>query len=1165
MNHKRGAGVRTASSWAAIVAVLWLGTIAATSAQTYQGGLRGQVQDQQGVIPGAEVVLTNEETGSARTVVSNEVGEYALPSVLPGSYTVSVSLPGFKTGERKNLRIGTQQTVVADFTLEVGTISEQIVVTGEAALVERASATVSSSLDKDALQALPIFGRNTFYAAISTPGVIQSGDPQFVRYQDQSGSSQLSLGGGPRRGNAYLLEGIAITDLVNRATIVPSMEAVEELKVQVKTYDADMGRAAGGVFNTTARSGSNNWHGGAVLVTKPGFSTGTLYFAKKAGIPNPPQYYYNWAGSVGGPIVKNKTFFWFSTDDYQQKSTRNSVLPLPTALERAGNFSQTTSGGRPVILYDPLTTRPDPANPGQFIRDPFPGNVIPANRISPIAAAMLKALPLPTSGKSFNGNASLLDGPQNQETIKVDQRWSDTWTTTGMYAHQHTQEPGSAYFGEFGTVPGDPGASNLLRTVDFFALNNIFVPTNTTVISVRYGMNHFLDDGGNYPAFDAASLGLPASYVSSMSFNTFPQALITGYGGNAASSTAATLGNGGPNTVTHKTQTANATVSQLMGHHTVKFGGEYRRIGADVRSFGSSAGTFTFTQGFTQGPNTNAASVVAGDAFASFLLGYASTGSIVAATPASYLLDYYGAYVQDEYRMTSKLSVNFGLRYEYEQGLREKDNHVTVGFDPDAVFPATVPGMSLKGGLMYAGENGYSTHQGQALNGFAPRGGFAWTLGDGSVVRGGYGFFWSPVQMSGLGEAAIGSRGYTASTSFLGSTDGGLTPANTLSNPFPTGITPPQGNSLGVGTGGGSVIDFVDQNSRPGYVQQYSVDLQKELPGNIMVSAGYMGSRSEHLTVGGTTDATININQLDPQYLSLGTALQQQVPNPFFGIAALGNLGRSATIPRGQLLRPYPQFDNVFAHRVTDARSRYDALLLRWEKRVRNGWGASVNYTFSRMMDSQFGEGNTFSRAQGGIVNNYDIDAEYGQSLLDVPHRLNFTGTLQLPFGEGRKWLTSGVGNAVLGGWSVTMAGRYQNGFPISVSQASNNSGLLGSGQRPNLVPGVDPATSGSTEERLSGWINPAAFTAAPAFTIGDAPRTIPGLRTPGQANTDLSVQKAVRFGSKSLSIRADVLNLLDNPLFLGPITTFGTATFGQITTVGGYARSVQFQARVGF
>ena len=300
-------------------------------AQTYQGALRGVVQDIQGVIPGAEVTLVNEDTNSQRTAVTNEVGEYVVASVLPGPYTVRVSLPGFKTEQRTGFRIGTQQTAVLDFTLEVGAISEQLTVTGEAPLVERMSATQATSLDKDALRALPIFGRNTFFAAISTAGVIQTGDPQFVRYQDQSGSSALSLGGGPRRGNGYLIEGVSITDLTNRPTIAPSMEAVEELKVQTKTYEADMGHAAGGVFNTTARSGSNSWHGSGLLVSKPGATTGTLYFAKKAGLENPPQYYYNWAGSVGGPIIKDRTFFWFSTDDYKQRSTRNNVLTLPTA------------------------------------------------------------------------------------------------------------------------------------------------------------------------------------------------------------------------------------------------------------------------------------------------------------------------------------------------------------------------------------------------------------------------------------------------------------------------------------------------------------------------------------------------------------------------------------------------------------------------------------------------------------------------------------------------------------------------------------------------------------------------------------------------------------------------------------------------------------------
>jgi hypothetical protein len=1126
---------------------------AAVNAQTYQGALRGAVRDAQGVIPGAEVTLINEDTNAERSAMTNEVGEYAFASVLPGLYTVRVSLPGFKTDERKGFRIGTQQSAVLDFVMEVGTLSEQITVTGEAPLVERASATQAASLDREALQNLPIFGRNTFFAAISTPGVIQTGDPQFVRYQDQSGASQLSLGGGPRRGNGYLIEGVSITDFTNRPSIVPSMEAVEELKVQTKTYEADMGHAAGGVFNTTARSGSNTWHGGALLVTKPGATTGRLFFARRAGLPNPPQYYYNWAGSLGGPIVKDKTFFWFSTDDYKQRSTRNNVLTLPTAAERAGDFSQTrNSAGQLVTIYDPLTTR---TVNGVIVRDPFPGNVIPASRVNGVARAMLAAMPVPASGKSFNGQATLDDGPQNQETLKLDQRWTDRWTTTGMYAHQHTIEPGSAFYGAFGSVAGDPGASLLYRTVDFLALNNIFVPNASTAIAVRYGYNRFKDFGGNYPAFDASSLGLPSSLVNAMTFNTFPQVSITGYGGTNA------VGNNGPSRTTHVTQTASVSISQLKGSHTVKFGAEYRRIGADVMAFSSSAGTYAFTQAFTA-PTPTASG---GDAFASFLLGTPATGSIVYATPAQYLIDYYAGYAQDEFRASSKVTLNYGLRYEFEPGVREADDAFTVGFDRTAGFPVQVPGLALKGGLMYAGLNGYPTRQGKALNGVAPRGGVAWSLTSRDVIRGGYGFYWAPMQFSGVGETAMGRLGYSAATTYLASTDGNRTPANTLSNPFPAGITGPQGSSLGLATGAGGVLDFVDSDSQPGQVQQYSVDYTRELPSGIAVSIGYSGSRSDHMPFGGTVDATVNINQIDPQYLALGSALLDLVPNPFAGNPAFGNLANAATITRGQLLRPFPQFDNVLAHRVTGARTRYNAMTLRLDKRIRNNWGVNANYTFGRLMDNQFGESNTYSNRNQNALDNDDLDREWGYSLLDVPHRLNVTGTFIVPVGAGHKRLGAGVGNALLGGWSLTMAARFQNGFPVSVWQSTNNSGLLGSSQRPNIVPGVALATGGSLEDRLNNSIHAAAFTAAPAFTFGNAPRTLPDLRTPGQRNVDLSVQKAQTVAGRTISVRADVLNLFDNPLFTTLQSQFGTPTFGQLTAVGGYARSVQFQIRFGW
>ena len=320
------------------------------------------------------------------------------------------------------------------------------------------------------------------------------------------------------------------------------------------------------------------------------------------------------------------------------------------------------------------------------------------------------------------------------------------------------------------------------------------------------------------------------------------------------------------------------------------------------------------------------------------------------------------------------------------------------------------------------------------------------------------------------------------------------------------------------------------------------------------------------MPVGGTVDATVNINQLDPQYMSLGSALLDLVPNPFFGDSTFGNLSRSSTITRGQLLRPFPQFDNVLAHRVTESKARYNAMTVRFDKRLRNNWGLNANYTFSRLMDNQFGESNTYAQRNGSALNNYDIDSEWGYSLLDVPHRVNLNGTFVLPFGKGHGRLTDGAGNAFLGGWSVTAAARFQNGFPVSVWQSNNNSGLLGSTQRPNIVPGVELATSGSVEDRITGWIDTAAFTAAPAYTFGNAPRTLPDLRTPGQKNVDLSIQKTQNIGgTKNISVRADILNLFDSPLFTTLQSQFGTATFGQLTAVGGYARSVQFQVRFGF
>lgn len=460
---------------------------------------------------------------------------------------------------------------------------------------------------------------------------------------------------------------------------------------------------------------------------------------------------------------------------------------------------------------------------------------------------------------------------------------------------------------------------------------------------------------------------------------------------------------------------------------------------------------------------------------------------------------------------------------------------------------------------------------------FGPRAGLAWSLDSHTVVRGGYGLFWAPSQIAqSFNQGAFGTRGFTASTTYVSSEDGGLTPCETcsLTDPFPRGLEQPQGAAQGLLTGVGGDLDFVDQTARSAYVHQFSIDLKRELPGRVAATIGYLGSRSEHLTLGGTNDVVgrININQLDAQLQSLGQALQQPVPNPFFGISAFGALSSSPTIERGQLVRPYPQFRNVFAHRVAEARSQYNAVTLALDRRHTAGWDGRLNYVYSVRKDNQIGEGNPFALGGNvqGAIDNFDLEREFGHSILDAPHRLNISGTVDLPFGTGRKWLAKGgVLNAIFGGWSLSGVGSYQSGFPIAIFQANTNSNLLGSLQRPNIVAGVDPHLSRHPEDDYDPacacirWLNPAAWSGAPPFTFGNAPHTDPRVRSPFRRNWDVALEKVHPIGATRLIIRVEVINLFDDPAFAGPQPPYGSPVFGQIASVNGFPRTLQLMARV--
>jgi hypothetical protein len=733
----------------------------------------------------------------------------------------------------------------------------------------------------------------------------------------------------------------------------------------------------------------------------------------------------------------------------------------------------------------------------------------------------------------------------DQFSLNLDHRFNDRAQLTGTYMYYDSDEPFEQFYGG----PADTNNGVLFRRVHLLSLNQTVISSSDRVLTFRYGYFSF-DDDYSVPEFDPAALGFSDRFLDQATANVFPFFNIEGYD---------VFGNWATDDIRHYSHSANGTASQFLGNHTLKIGGDYRRIGRDSLFGGPRAGDFAFDAGFTQGPDPlNPAS--SGNALASLLLGYPSSGTIATSARFDQFIDYYAGFVQDDWRISPSLVVNLGIRLEHESGPREKENLQTVGFDRVTPWPVQpVEGMLLRGGLMYAGVDDYPEHQGdpQALK-WGPRAGFAWSLDEFTVLRGGFGVFWAPYQPT------FETRyGFEAVTGYLASADGGLTPAGALSDPFPFGVTAPTGSSVGLLTQAGGEVDFPDQFRKSPYVQQYSLEMQREIADSLVVSAGYLGSRSDRLGMGGNTTAPVDINQLDPGYQSLGNALLDPVPNPFFGNPVFGDLSQSETVPRAQLLRPYPQFGGLFALQQSGGRRRYDAAVLKVEKRFRGAYGGRVNYTWSRTRDNVIGEANAYSARSGRALNNYDLDAEFGPSLTDAPHRLNLSGFVELPFGRGKRWLDSeGVWNALLGGWSVSAAGYYQSGFPIAVSQRVNNTGLLGGQQRPNVVSGADPGHSGSTVENLNSYLDPDAWSLASAFTFGDTPRTDARVRTPARHNWDFALQKSENVGEGRITARVEIINAFDRPDFNGPVTSLGNPNFGRILDVSGFPRLFQFTVR---
>jgi len=1168
---------RLLSISACVAAVAWLLVLPpAAAAQSFQGGLRGAVKDAQGVIPGATVTLVNEGTGVSRDTVTNASGSYSFPALDSGTYSIRASVTGFKTFERKGIRIATQSFVTLDVTLEVGTLEETITVTADVPLIETSNASHADVLDAQTLETLPSVGRNVYLMAVTVPTVQSSGDTHWNRMQDQTGSSTLSMGGGGVRSNNYLLDGFPTTDIVNRSSVNPSGEMVEDVRVQVHTYDAEMGRTGGGVMNTTAKSGSNQWRGSAFYLNRPSSLVGPNFFNEIRGLPTSDANWKNGGGGIGGPILRGKTFFWAAGEVYQDVQSQNAGLRFPTATMRRGDFSGVTDlQGRPIVIYDPLTT--DAAGN----RQPFPGNIIPASRINPVGLALLAALPMPTINVD-NGNVNYpaqdaLKNTARQGSLKIDHNFNGAVALNGVYLYQKSSEPDANYFPD---APYAAPSYQLDRTVNMVVLNNTYIVNPTTVATFRFGWNQFADDNSLPFEFDSRKLGWNQAFANAIPVQKYPSLTFTGYNGTGFT---------GQADRDYYSWGINGAITKLAGSHSFKTGADYRMLGIDALAHGASAGSYTFNGQFT-GSNANNPSATSRNSIADLLLGYPSAGSLTLNTRFDNYVKYYGFFVQDDWRVTEKLTVNFGVRLEHETGLAERNNQLAVGFDRTVASPLNVtipadpvagtPARPVLGGLVFAGQNGANEYVGNPPKvKISPRMGVAYSMNPQTVIRGGYGLFWAPWQ-AGVQQPP----GYSQTTSLQQDT---LRPITSIDNPFPVGLTAITGNAAGLLTGASTAITFIDPDRDAPRVHQYSMDIQRQLPGDMSVGFTYMGATGRHLTWGGTGTGAVNINQVDPKYLGLNNAggtnlLTQLVPNPFNGVAGAGAFAtRGATIQRNQLLRPFPQFGDINMIYSTLGKSQYHAAVVQINKRATGWWGGRMSYTWSRLDDNQFGQGNYYTTAPGILNNNtaipwsdqFDPEAEYGRSLLDSPHKLVASPIIRLPFGRDRRWLTSGIGDWIAGGWTVSFVIQMQSGFPIGVTQSVNNTNLLGHGQRPNLVPGTELLVPGSITDRLRDnptddlYLNPQAVSQAAAGTIGNAPRIIDGVYSPWRNSTDMAINKDFPFGGqRRATLRLEVINLFDNPWYAALSSVAqGNSGFGRVTAQANYSRTMQLTARFSF
>jgi hypothetical protein len=1139
-------------------------------AQETRGQILGRVVDPSGaVVVGATVKALNTATGVETSTVTNESGDYMLSYLIPGTYSITVTAPGFKSSVHKDIQVRVADRITINISLEVGQATDTIVVTGETPLVEAASASLGQVVDRRRIVDLPLKDGNPNMLAFLAPGVTNLSTGGWTRPFDVNSPSAMAVNGTRTGTNEFTIDG-GPNSQRGKVAYIPPTEAVQEFKIQTATFDASLGYTLGAVVNVSLKSGTNELHGATWDFGQNTALNATDFFRKKNGQGKLPVNLQRWGASVGGPLWlgklyngKNKTFWMYSYEGIHDAGIESPGSgSVPTAPEKQGDFSALLALGSQYQIYDPATTTPAPN--GRFTRQPFPGNIIPPARLNAAAVKMVGFYDLPNQVGAADGSNNWYTSDPERDTFyshvfRADQNLSEKHhlfvrgqvNSRIQNYRNHNGGDGYSY-----TAPGADGQLEYRQNRGFGA-DYVYVFSPGFLMNLRYSYTRFIggDDPVKARAYNVTSLGFSSQFADQINQidlrgMKFPNINPAGY--NALSEETWSFNY-------YNVHDLAADFTKVIRGHNIRFGTGFRAYQINNYDLDQSAGSFSFGD-YVNGPFDNSPSAPMGQGLAGLLLGLPG-GSIPVKPSYAEETKNWVAFLQDDWKVTSKLTINLGLRYELEIPTTERYNRTVLSFD--AVTPSPlqsaaqaayalnpvpqVPVSQFKvlGGLTFAGVNGNSRGLWQTdTNNFAPRLGLAYQLGSKTVIRGGYGMFYDQL---GVVRRNVNQPGYSSTTSVVISEDNGQHFITNLTNPFPSGIVWPSGAKGGLMTYTGQSISFFNTKLTTPYMHRWQVGIQQQLPDQMIVEVAYVGNLGRDLRAS---------RQLDPiprQYLSTSPVrdnatinlLTSQVPNPFYGLLPKTSLAGS-TVSLSQLLRPYPQFTGI-SWETNEGYSWYQSLQTRFEKRMSQGVTIGASWTWSKFMEAT------------GFLNETDASPERVISDQDRRHRLVITGLWELPVGPGKKWGSSlhGVPGKLIGGWQAGYVFQIQGGAPLGFGNAL-------------LIGDLHAIPLPADQRSLYGWFNKNVFNRDSkqqlAYNIRTLSTRFSGIRGPGTNNWDISGVKNTSFSERvRLQIRAEFINALNHPQFKDPNTSPTSGSFGYISGTSQWPRTIQFGAKVTF